>query len=64
MSLTPGMKTSEFLLTLVANIIAVAQYAHVWTIAPTQDVVALQTIVTSLYALSRGWAKSGTPAPK
>jgi hypothetical protein len=60
MKLTAGMKTSEFLLALVANVIAVLDYAHVWTVAPKGYVVLLQAAVSGLYALSRGWAKSGS----
>lgn len=57
---TPGMRTSEFLLTGLVNVITVLDYAHVWTFAPPAYAVALQGIVTGLYILSRGVAKHGT----
>jgi len=60
LSLTPGMKTSEFLLTIAANVIAVLDYAKVWNIAPHSQMLALQAIITAAYSLSRGWAKSSS----
>ena len=58
--LTPGMRSSEFMLTVLANVLAILDYAHIWNVMPYQQAALVQTIVTAAYALSRGWAKSGS----
>ena len=47
-----GWKTSEFWLTLATSLA---------TVLPAKYAAAAGTVATGLYAISRGWAKSGAP---
>lgn len=54
----PGVFSTEFYLALAANAIAVLNADKVWTFLSPHDSAIVMTLVTSAYALSRGWAKS------
>lgn len=61
----PGVITTEFWTTQAVNLVALLNAAGVWNLMPKQYSVAVMGIVTGLYSLSRGWAKSsGKPQRK
>jgi hypothetical protein len=54
-----GWKTSEFWLTIAVDVAALA--TSLATVLPAKYAAAAGTVATGLYAISRGWAKSGAP---
>ena len=57
----PGIHTTEFWLTVAVDLAALL--AAVGDVLPDRYATFAATISTGLYALSRGWAKSGNPTP-
>lgn len=55
----PAIKTTEFWLTIVIQVIFLLNTIQVWTYMPTKWSALVQAIVLAAYTLSRGWAKSG-----
>jgi hypothetical protein len=55
----PGTRTTEFWLTVVVNVAALL--ASVANDLPNRYAAIVAAASTGLYALSRGWAKSGGP---
>jgi len=62
METKPGVKTTEFWVMVVTNIMAVLNMTSIWDYVPNKYSVLLIGVVNGLYALSRGQAKSGVPA--
>lgn len=63
----PGTKTTEFWLTIAAQIIFSLNTLEIWTYMPTKWSGLIQAAVLAAYTVSRGWAKSGvayTSPPK
>ena len=58
-TIKPGVYTTEFLLALAANAVAVLNADKVWTFFSPSTSGLIMAAVTGAYALSRGWAKSG-----
>ena len=61
METKPGYKTTEFWLTVVANIVIALDLAGAWTYVPNRYAVVAGAIVNAAYAVSRGQAKQGVP---
>lgn len=57
----PGYKTTEFYLTLVANIGAILDLTNAWQFVPHRWAVIGLAIVNGLYSVGRGQAKQGIP---
>ncbi len=55
----PGIRTTEFWLTVAADLGALV--ATIAGALPERYAAIAITISTGLYALARGWAKSGAP---
>jgi hypothetical protein len=60
-TLKPGVRTTEFWLTLAVN--AGALIASFADALPPRYAALAATVSTGLYALARGWAKSSPPKP-
>lgn len=58
----PGYKTTEFWLTVLALVVSSLQEAVGLFHITDSRVLLFQTFVVGAYTLSRGFAKSGTPA--
>ena len=58
MKLTAGMRSSEFWLTLAVNVAALV--STLAEVMPVRVGAAMATVATALYAVARGWAKSGS----
>ena len=56
----PGVHTTEFYLTVLADIVAVLNADQVWTFLNPHTAGIIGAVVTAAYTLSRGWAKSGS----
>lgn len=56
----PGVHTTEFYLTVLADIVAVLNADQVWTFLSPHNAAIVGAVVTAAYTLSRGWAKSGS----
>ncbi len=53
----PGVQTSEFWLIVAVNVAALL--ATISSVLPERYAAIVAAVSTGLYALSRGWAKSG-----
>lgn len=58
METKPGVYTTEFWTSLIANLINLANLAGVWNFVPNKYSVLALAIIQGLYAASRGMAKS------
>ncbi len=59
--LKPGVRTTEFWLTVAVD--AAALVGDLAKVVPDRYATVMGALATGLYALSRGWAKSG-PLPR
>lgn len=62
METKPGIFTTELWLTLVINFIMFLNMIEVWTLVPDKWAGIIMAVVSGLYTISRGWAKSGVQA--
>lgn len=53
-----GVSTTEFWLTVAANIFGILNADKVWTMVSPHESAILMSVVTTGYLISRGWAKS------
>lgn len=66
MTLTRGMKSTEFWLHLILQVILFLNTTNIWDYMPQRYTVVVQGILYAAYAGSRGLAKLGTnsePSP-
>jgi hypothetical protein len=61
METKPGMKTTEFWITLITNVLSVLNMSGAWNFTPNKWSVLTLAIVNGLYAVARGLAKAGVP---
>jgi hypothetical protein len=59
----PGYKTTEFLATLVLQIILLLNTINVWNYVNPKYTVIIQGVLGAAYAFSRGLAKVAAPPP-
>ena len=62
METKPGVRTTEFWLTLVVQLLQVLNIAGAWNFAPNKYSVIVSGVTAALYAVARGLAKAGVPA--
>ena len=56
----PGVHTTEFWFTVLADVVAVLNADGVWSFLSQSHSATLAAVATAAYTLSRGWAKSGS----
>lgn len=59
METKPAIYTTEFWLTIIAQVIFLLNTVQVWTYMSQRWSGLIQAIILAAYTLSRGWAKSG-----
>lgn len=62
METKPGVYTTEFWVTIFANILGVVNLTGVWDFTSNKYAVLFMAIISGLYTVGRGLAKSGVGA--
>ncbi len=57
----PGVKTTEFWMQIVLQIVLLLNTVNVWNYMPPKYTVLIQGVLGAAYALSRGFAKVSPP---